>query len=414
MFNTKDTYQRLKDDEKQTEENKEQENITQTGMRLDTRESYKILGDADPQESRVRINSTISQRFIPTLVENDTSRDFKTSCVPESKGFKVRVLDTQGRTFQLTVPSPDFTIGHFKDLLMDPTQTGVPTERQRLIFHGRLLENTKTLEGCGITENAVVHLFARPENSPIPVSTTGSIPVDEPIPPHFPDVPLFPRGVLVSQTLEFDYELMQSSRRVRFLAAFLFLICAMQVMAIIAIMTSAWIHSDRQGHPPDSDSDTSTFEDPAMHRKFTVADYLLLVVNMFGMAVGIVGMRGSQTFEIDIVENYFKGLLFTGVSSMILKFYSIVLTIKKIGDGSYPGLEHNSTSTARINPPGKVPGVGDDNEGDTADIISDALFSATVALLLWVFCFYRALQFRNQVRTSHLRIQTRDAQHQML
>ncbi len=51
------------------------------------------------------------------------------------------------------------TVGDLKQAIVG--RTGVPVDRQRLIFRGRTLGNAETLAGCSVTEGATVHLVAR-------------------------------------------------------------------------------------------------------------------------------------------------------------------------------------------------------------------------------------------------------------
>lgn len=78
--------------------------------------------------------------------------------------IKVKVLDTQGRTYTVPVPAGGATtVADLKSALAAEGGAGVATELQRLIYAGRILEDSQTLQSCGITgEQTVVHLFARP------------------------------------------------------------------------------------------------------------------------------------------------------------------------------------------------------------------------------------------------------------
>ncbi|CAJ0936955.1 unnamed protein product, partial [Mesorhabditis belari] len=73
--------------------------------------------------------------------------------------LRVKILD--GRDISLT-PSPSTSLEQFKELIFQ--QTGIPANRQRLIYQGRpLTNNSGALETLGIQDGHVIHLVERPE-----------------------------------------------------------------------------------------------------------------------------------------------------------------------------------------------------------------------------------------------------------
>ena len=60
--------------------------------------------------------------------------------------------------YEVVVPS-DSAVSELKSAIVE--KTGVPTDRQRLIFRGRTLGNDETLSSCSIAEGSTVHLVAR-------------------------------------------------------------------------------------------------------------------------------------------------------------------------------------------------------------------------------------------------------------
>eukprot|EP00638_Chattonella_subsalsa_P006558 CAMPEP_0117737582 /NCGR_PEP_ID=MMETSP0947-20121206/2620_1 /TAXON_ID=44440 /ORGANISM="Chattonella subsalsa, Strain CCMP2191" /LENGTH=379 /DNA_ID=CAMNT_0005553109 /DNA_START=118 /DNA_END=1254 /DNA_ORIENTATION=- len=313
--------------------------------------------------------------------------------------LKIRVLDTQGRTYKVTVPGgTDSTVESLKDQLVEIA--GVQKDLQRLIYHGRILQDNKTLKEYNVEDDTVIHLFARPAVSTF-VPRAGS--TQQSSGPAAPSGTSQNRAIVINTATpiipinnfaQLDFPLLQSSRRIRFLSAFLFLICSMQVMAILAMFASYWDHKT-SSQSSGGASNSSENGSGSSQNQFGIADYVLLIINMFGMAVGILGMRGSQTFDLRTVEAYFKGLLFTGVATMLMKTYYVFKIAAEVMDGTYPGMETNSTASG--NPSNNNTPVGETgSDSDTssssnaqkteltgADILSDALFSTTIAAIIW-------------------------------
>uniref|UniRef100_A0A7S3XT57 Uncharacterized protein n=1 Tax=Heterosigma akashiwo TaxID=2829 RepID=A0A7S3XT57_HETAK len=199
----------------------------------------------------------------------------------------------------------------------------------------------------------------------------------------------------------------------------------MQVMACMAIMGSSYGSDSTNGNndnnndgnaSKDSAQSSAGLEDGGDSLQFGFVDYVLLVINMLGMAMGLLGMRGSQNFELDTVKTYVKGLITTGVVSMMLKVYWLLRVASEISDGTYPGLGDSDDSAAGHTGPSGGAAGGDSSPADSSatsssslssdkqltgsDVMSDALFSTAVAVAIWFYCFYRAVQFRNQLQAA--------------
>lgn len=79
---------------------------------------------------------------------------------PAPEGPIVKILNTNGQTFQIPIHLPNESVESLKQKIS--ATCSVPPPQQRLIYKGRMLQDGQTLQACGIEDKVVVHLFARP------------------------------------------------------------------------------------------------------------------------------------------------------------------------------------------------------------------------------------------------------------
>ncbi|KAL6052590.1 Ubiquitin-like protein Nedd8 [Balamuthia mandrillaris] len=104
--------------------------------------------------------------------------------------INVKTLDSRVHSFSV---APNITVPELKAKISD--STNVPPEAQRLIFHGKVLKDDKTIQDYSIQDGQVLHMVERPPNVPPPQSSTASTmgpstssaraPVPAPVPQNF-------------------------------------------------------------------------------------------------------------------------------------------------------------------------------------------------------------------------------------
>jgi hypothetical protein len=79
--------------------------------------------------------------------------------------MKVTVKTLDGGVYEVE-GGEEMTVGELKEALAP--RTGVPAAVQRLIFKGRVLQDTATLATCALVPGCTLHLVQRPPAPPQP------------------------------------------------------------------------------------------------------------------------------------------------------------------------------------------------------------------------------------------------------
>jgi Ubiquitin family len=127
----------------------------------------KITKSTPPSSSlrRPLSGSTLSSASSSTLSSASSSTSSSPSSSPRDVGdFKIVIQLINGTKFDLYVNKTD-TIMDVKKQISKKEK--IPNDSFRLIFKGKTLEDTKTLESCGVKENDVIHLVTRLKKPPI-------------------------------------------------------------------------------------------------------------------------------------------------------------------------------------------------------------------------------------------------------
>ncbi|KAJ3690519.1 hypothetical protein LUZ61_019683 [Rhynchospora tenuis] len=129
------------------------QNLILDGNKLDDSYDSCILADCNIQNnSRLKFVVCSDRCVVDHTDREDLVKRRK-------KGIQILLKPLTGEAISLEVQSSD-TIGNVKAVIQD--NTGIPPDRQKLIFAGKELENGHTLAEYKIYYNSTIHIIVRP------------------------------------------------------------------------------------------------------------------------------------------------------------------------------------------------------------------------------------------------------------
>lgn len=376
-------------------------------------------------ESNGRRSSTVtSQTSTGELYDSSTSEQsslMAPSSMMEDEGrIAVVVLDTRQRKFRV-MAKPDWTVAQFKE--NSEAVHKVPASSQRLIYMGKLLQDSQTLRESNISQpECIVHLFPKPNVVLLPTnvasSTDGrdgavsgggdptsshrtttavaagnqSTQTDtspEDVSAHIPQIIIDQDSMNHSYTIFTSNELFEAQHRVKLLSFILLIISSMELLTLFTIFVAPPIpenNSDDNTPPGDpTDYTNPTASSDIQYRPWRQSDYLDLIVSMAGVYVALLGLRASTENTIAGSKQYFITLVAVGI--MWLGYYFYIGVVKQEEDRDKEqeedGGANNGNSTTT------------NNTSQYGNIYVQTLVSLTLPIAVWIICFYRAWQFRS-------------------
>jgi len=327
-------------------------------------------------------------------VSSDVFSDSDSSSILTENKITVIILDSAQKRFPVDV-DPEWKVQKFK--VVGAEIHKVAPASQRLIFRGRMLEDSKTLKEMGIChDDVIIHLFPKPRvtvvtDSSVTSASTSAQEQDNGG-AHVPQIILDQeeqqrRGQILVLG---SYEIAEAQNNVRLLSLLLGTICVMRLLALLTIATGADEVPAYQDDlaPPGSGSATGNRTDDVMYphadyepRTWENQDYFDLVVSTVGFFVARLGMKATHENTSRLASQYLIGTLIAGILWNIWNVLEFIVFVKE--------------ETAP-------------KEDDTViqltneDFRTIALFTVLLPLGVWFLCCARAWQFRHLIEEAEL------------
>lgn len=382
------------------------------GSQLDRRVEAQVP-DVDDSSIRLVTDTMVTSQQRTETFDGTTSEQssLMAPSIEDDGGIEVVVLDTRQRKFRV-MAKPDWTVAQFKEY--SETVHKVPASSQRLIYMGKLLQDSQTLRESNIFQSeCIVHLFPKPNVVLLPpnaaaadgrdgalcAATDGGEPSDragnqatqtdtEVVSAHIPQIIIDQDSMQHSYTIFTSNELFEAQHRVKLLSFILLIISSMELLTLFTIFVAPPVpdnNSDDNVPPGDpTDYTNPTASSDIQYRPWRQSDYIDLIVSMAGVYVALLGLRASTENTVAGSKQYFITLLAVGI--MWLGYYFYIGIAKQEEDhdkqqdedGANNGNENNATTSG-------------------GNIYMQTLVSLTLPIAVWLICFYRAWQFRSLI-----------------
>ena len=289
----------------------------------------------------------------------------------------------------------------------------VPASSQRLIYMGKLLQDSQTLRESNISKSeCVVHLFPKPnvvvmspnvtDGSTCPTThepTSGNqanyaIPTEEEevIAAHIPQIIIDHDAMQHSYTIFTSNELYEAQHRVKLLSFILLIISSMELLTLFTIFLAPPVPPDDSddnippGDPTDYTNPTNSAD--IQYRTWRQTDYVDVFVSVAGVYVALLGLRASTENTLAGSKKYFFGLVAVGLSWLGYYFFLGVMDGKKMQQEQQEKQNDQDGGDANDDDSLMTPG---------GNIYTETLVGLTLPVAVWIICFLRAWQFRSLI-----------------
>jgi hypothetical protein len=373
---------------------------TNRSRRAENNNYSAITTKQEEEEDAVAVAVINSSTSLVDTMEKESSSATSVGYDSDSSsgaGDKVTIiiLDSAQKRFPIAV-NPEWTVAKFKKVGAYVHKIAPPS--QRLIFRGRMLEDSKTLKETGIhQDDVIIHLFPKPrvtvvsgDSSVMSASTDGADGEDNGG-AHVPQIFLDEeeqerRGQILVLG---SYEIAEAQNNVRLLSLLLGTICVMRLLALLSIATGADEVPAYQDDltPPESGGGGNSTDD-GMHphvdyepRVWENQDYFDLLVSMVGFLVARMGMRATHENTSQLATRYLIGTLIAGILWNVWNVFEFTMFVK---EESVP--KDDDT---------EIPLTQD-------DFRTIAIFTVVLPVAVWFLCCARAWQFRHLIEEAEL------------
>jgi hypothetical protein len=367
------------------------------------RSAYNPISSSDAEEGEENTNNGNDDLVKPTTTS--TLDDLETD---NGERVTVVILDSAQKKFPIAA-NPNWTIERFKRVGTNIHK--IPPPSQRLIFRGKMLEDSKTLKECGIDqENVIVHLFPKPRvvvtssNSYLTDNSSGGE-VDDSAAggAHVPQIILDAeeqerRGQILVLG---SPEIQEAQNNVKLLSLLLLVVCSMRLLALFSIamgVAEEPVYEDDM-FPSSNDTGTDTNHhhtngsggsgsggggsgeynpDDYQPLAWETQDYFDLAVSAIGFYVATLGMKATTENTLRLANAYLVGVVIAGIGWNAWNVLMYALFVQ----------EEEKPSSIK------------DNDDDdmipltSEDFVTVAFFTIMLPMCIWFLCCTRAYQFR--------------------
>lgn len=376
--------------------------------RNNNRVSYSPIQPSDDKDSSTASGTEIELSPIsttsPSLVdEMDESLTDSDAEIDDGNCVTVVVLDSAQNRFPIKV-NPAWSVQKFKKV---GTRTHkVPPQSQRLIFRGRMLDDSRTLKDMGITENdVIIHLFPKPrvvltnssssrEPTHVANSSTDHQSNEEGGGAHIPQIILDEeeqerRGQILVLG---SHEITEAQNNIRMLSLLLGTMCLMRLLSLVSIASGS------EEMPVSGDdfapSEGGGMDDVTNHttapeyevRSWENQDYFDLVVSSVGFYVARLGMKAAIENTSRLATQYLIGTLIAGI---LWNAWNVLAFVDFVREEEAPPDDDNAQFT-------------NDEQLTSEDFRTIAMFTILMPLGVWVLCCARAYEFRHLIEEAEL------------
>ena len=324
-----------------------------------------------------------------TDVDEDTSVSEAPSAADDSECFPLVIMDPAQRKFEVSV-HPEWTVEELKE--HGTKIHKVPAASQRLVYRGRMLQDSDTLQEVGLTHpKTIIHLFPKPR---VVVSASHSnLGEEEKEDSTTRDGAHIPRIVLDPDEAERrssilvlgSAEIMEAQNNVKLLSFLLLIICSMELLALFTIMLGVpeATAPDSQDAPPEPSNDDAMNPGNDMEiRTWRNSDYVDLAISTVGFYVATLGIKATTENTMRLAKRYLAGTLVVG-TAWIAFYYYLNVDAERRADEERSEKEDND-----------LPAMSE------SDYYVQAAFAILLPALVWLLCCVRAWQFHGLLREA--------------
>lgn len=378
--------------------------------------------DDDENESSAPLTGNESSAVEPATTSEKTTG---------GETIQITILDYMQKRFSVEI-SPFATVRDLKD--GGACIHKVPVDRQRLIFHGRLLRDEECLHDVGINQNEIiVHLFPKPR---VVIKNSQD---DEAAEPNAgaeadPDASSSSEGANIPTIVLDENEAQQRStilvlgsqdyleaqNNVKLFSFMLLIISSIELLSLLSIAmgvpqegsgyydygTNGGCDSaddlwpcDPSDDAPGGNSTASGDAEPryagVSYQQWGVLHYFDLMLSLAGVYVSLMGLKAANHNALMLARRYLYGTFIVGVYWILFNYFLTFRDEKRM----YEKLEEQQEQQ-------DPEGIHDDMPSD-GDLLSQAMSVMVLPSMIWGICCLRAWQFHHLLHEAEAEAEER-------